>query len=265
MASNGLITCNSGDKPTFIRVLNNGVSKSYIDITFISNMLSRAMHEWTVRDDCSMSLHQYIFFTVELRPELPIRPAVTKQWTWKKLNQAKLQAFLVSLDISPVEDAQSGAQILSELLKSACDSCMPKGKYIWGKKPTYWWTKDINDLRKQCLKARRIYKRKSRREHQKEIEELRVAYKVARRNFKSAIRASKNKCSKELCAQVDNDPRGVPYKIITKKLFRRKPIPELSIPGYIQNIVDTLFPVMKPAKLLTPQWYQLFQRLLAKK
>lgn len=55
-----------------------------------------------------------------------------------------------------------------------------------------------------------------------------------------------------MCAQVDNDPWGVPYKIVTKKLVRKKPIPELSIPGHIQNIVDTLFPVMKPAKFLTP-------------
>lgn len=57
---------------------------------------------------------------------------------------------------------------------------------------------------------------------------------------------------------MDNDPWGVPYKIVTKKLVRRKPIPELSIPGHIQNIVDTLFPVMKPAKLLTPHMATIF-------
>lgn len=81
-----------------------------------------------------MSLHQYTSFSVELRPQLPIRLAVANRWVWKKLDSAKLQVFLVSLDIPHLEDAQSGAQILSELLESACDSCMPRGKCSWGKK-----------------------------------------------------------------------------------------------------------------------------------
>lgn len=248
MASNGLIACNSGDIPTFIRVLNNGVSRSYIDITFVSETLNRDIHDWRVHEDYSMSLHQYISFKIELRPERTIQRIVTNRWAWKKLEPAKLQAFLDSTDIPPVDGAQSGAQILSQILEDACNSCMPRGKYSWGKKPTYWWTKEIDELRKLCLKARRAYKRKSRRERQEEIEELRVAYKEARRNLKSAIRVSKKNCWKELCAQVDNDPWGIPYKIVTKNLIGRKPIPELSIPGHIQNVVDTLFPVVTPIK-----------------
>lgn len=78
-----------------------------------------------------------------------------------------------------------------------------------------------------------------------------MLYKEARGNLKSAIRTSKNSCWKKLCAQVLHDPWGLPYKIITKKLVGRKPIPELSIPGRIQSIVNTLFPVTNPVEFMT--------------
>lgn len=50
----------------------------------------------------------------------------------------------------------------------------------------------------------------------------------------------------ELCRQVDNDPWGLPYRVVTKKLIGRRPIPVINIPGRLDAIVDHLFPRSQP-------------------
>jgi len=45
---------------------------------------------------------------------------------------------------------------------------------------------------------------------------------------------------------VNNDPWGVPYKLVTKKLIGRRPIPGIRLPGRLDSIVDHLFPSSKP-------------------
>jgi len=39
-----------------------------------------------------------------------------------------------------------------------------------------------------------------------------------------------------------NDPRGLPYKFLTKKLIARKSMEGIPILGWLELIVDTLFP-----------------------
>lgn len=51
------------------------------------------------------------------------------------------------------------AEAVNVFLGETCDACMPKGTYRGGKKPAYWWTKEIAELRTECLQARRRYKR----------------------------------------------------------------------------------------------------------
>lgn len=41
---------------------------------------------------------------------------------------------------------------------------------------------------------------------------------------------------------MEQDPWGLPYKLVTKKLVGRRPIPGLALPGRMDKIVDTLFP-----------------------
>lgn len=60
--------------------------------------------------------------------------------------------------------------------------------------------------------------------------------------MKSAIRKSKKASWVDLCRQVETDPWGLPYKLVTKKLVGRRPIPGLSTPGRVESIIDALFP-----------------------
>lgn len=110
---------------------------------------------------------------------------------------------------------------------------MPRGEYKGGKKPTFWWSQEIADLRKDCLKARRKYKRSQ--SGQPNTPESDYTNKEAKKKLKRAIRKSKETGWKNLCTQVDTDLCGLPYKLVTKQLMGRRPIPGLHLP-------DTLFP-----------------------
>lgn len=63
-------------------------------------------------------------------------------------------------------------------------------------------------------------------------------YKVLKRNLKTEIRKSKERSWHELCKQVETDPWGTPYKLVTKKLVGWRPITGITIPGRLNYIVD---------------------------
>lgn len=137
MASLGMVVCNSGDRPTFSRVYGGGISRSQIDITFISGTASHAVRDWKVADEYTGSLHSYIFFKISwaLRSEsIPVE----ERWAWRKLDMTKLSNFIKQTRFEPGTEALSSTDALNRYLKDACNSCMPKGTYRGGKKPTYW-------------------------------------------------------------------------------------------------------------------------------
>jgi len=74
-----------------------------------------------------------------------------------------------------------------------------------------------------------------------EGEDLRKLYREARNSLRSAIRDSKRSSWRKLCQQVESDPWGLPYKLVTKKLIGRSPIQDPS-PDRLQHVVETLFP-----------------------
>lgn len=69
-----------------------------------------------------------------------------------------------------VDDALYAIRSLDQYLKDACDSCMPKGTYKGSKKPAYWWTQEISDMREVYKRTRRKNKWRRHRpieQHQK--------------------------------------------------------------------------------------------------
>jgi len=158
MASLGMVACNSGDKPTFMRVYDGGISRSHIDITFVSGMESRVVNDWKVSDEYTGSLHSYIYFNTSWTPHADRIP-VEERWSWRKLDRSKLLNFIERTHFEPGTEALFSTDALNQYLKDACDSCMPKENYRVGKKSAYWWTQDISDLRDECKKVRRKYKR----------------------------------------------------------------------------------------------------------
>lgn len=238
----GLIPCNRGDKPTFSRVYNGGVSRSHIDITFASESSAKLVREWKVLDEFTGFLHRYISFEISELAKEPRQQDTTERWAWRKYDQTKLRKFLSESNFKIAELIPSSrAKEVGRFLEEACNSCMPRNEYKGGKKPTFWWSQEIADLRKDCLKAWRKYKR-SQSGQSNTRESDYTNYKEAKKKLRRAIRKSKETGWKNLCAQVEADLWGLPYKLVTKKLMGRRPIPGLHLPGRLMSIVDTLFP-----------------------
>jgi len=81
-------------------------------------------------------------------------------------------------------------------------------------------------------------------------------YRDAQKELKRAIEKSKNKSSELRCKQVDLDPWGHPYKIVSKKLIGRK-----LIPGRMEAIVEKLFPSKNEITGYRPQERNLFPEI----
>ncbi|KAL4152925.1 hypothetical protein QTP88_000758 [Uroleucon formosanum] len=88
----------------------------------------------------TLSDHFYMYFTIDQSPK---------------------NTYKVSRTSSSPNRDNPGA--LASLLEKACDECMPKGIYKGNKKPSYWWNNEIIALRRQCVKARKALKRRTKR------------------------------------------------------------------------------------------------------
>ena len=102
----------------------------------------------------------------------------------------------------------------------------------------YWWTEEIARLRRECLRRRRAAQRtRDRTDAMARSEEYRAARKTPRR----AIYDSKKESWTKLINEVDSDPWGAGYKIVTRNLRRNGP-PVVRDEKTMDRIVDGLFP-----------------------
>lgn len=204
ISSTDMVVHNTGLRPTFIR----GESKSFIDVTIsTSNMASKITH-WAVLEDESLTEHQYIYFEIE-RTDNGKRKAYTKPAVdWK--------AFTDTLKITTTGTAvtkyDAGVRLISEAYKN---SIKHNNKY---KQDPYWWTDDISEKRKACMKNRRELTRIRKREVDVPAWDAALtAYRNSRKTLNKLIKQSKRECWEKLCAEVENDVWGGAYKIVLKK------------------------------------------------
>ncbi|KAL4097640.1 hypothetical protein QTP88_022383 [Uroleucon formosanum] len=234
--SRNLVVINDGMVPTFPR------GSSFLDLTLATPDIVQKIGSWEVLETESLSDHQYILYTLT-SPKRTTR-AARNGWAWRKLDIEKLDSFIANVRVPSTDDAKTSSVECNELLKGACDSCMPNGKYKWGKKSCYWWSSKIANIRKECMHKRRRL-RKARQRGECCLQKL-EDYRLLKRSLKIEIRQSKENSWQELCNQVETDPWGIPYKVATKKLIGRRPITGITIPGRLELIVDTLFPIHQP-------------------
>jgi len=85
----GLVTCNQGKEPTFVR----GASESHIDLTFATRAVTCQISGWKVIDEESLSLHRYIEYTIGKKRTRDLQQA-RRGWAIRKLNRTKLEELL---------------------------------------------------------------------------------------------------------------------------------------------------------------------------
>nr|CAH7762824.1 unnamed protein product [Callosobruchus chinensis] len=131
------------------------------------------------------------------------------------------------------------ADQLMDTLTAACNQSMPRRANTSKRGPVYWWTQEIGELRRECLKARRAYTRKNLPEHAREIRGLN--YKLARQTLRVAIKTSKSRCWKKLMEEVDDDIWGKGYRIVFKRTKLGPSLPNMSVERR-RLVAEALFP-----------------------
>lgn len=106
----------------------------------------------------------------------------------------------------------------------------------------YWWNKEIEELRRSCVRQRRIYQRTGSRGGDRLAEQ--EGFKHAKKRLRSVIRDSLRRSWKALKELVKRDPCGLAYKLVAKKLVRHPPGAEVR--GRETHIARALFPEVAP-------------------
>lgn len=238
--ASGMVVCNNGYAPTFER----GGSASYIDITIATERTAAAITNWKVSSENSLSLHNYIIFDIAGTQQ----ENVTKSgWNTRTLDRNKAQEQIGKMQTTflQADGAEESVQGMAMALKDICDGSMKKC-VASRRKTVHWWTNEIAELRKTSNHLRRNYQRKRRRNGEDACEQERALAKRSKRELVLAIKRSKERCWKALCDRVEQDPWGLPYRLVMGKLFKNTQIPEIETPGRIDSIIKGLFPDHPP-------------------
>ena len=83
-----------------------------------------------------------------------------------------------------------------KVIEQACAEAVPRKTSSRSRRPAYWWTDEIADLRKTCLRLRRRTQRMKRRDQ--DAAPLAAEYSAAKKTLKRAIKSSQQRCWREL-------------------------------------------------------------------
>ncbi|CAB0027969.1 unnamed protein product [Trichogramma brassicae] len=228
------VLLNTGDAPTF----NGTQGGSIVDLTFVCETLAPRVKSWTVSGRYTHSDHQAIVFEFE-DTGTSTRPSMRQscKWNARTLDAGRFSAAVSSASVAP-GTAEDMASSLMAVITCACDASMSKANPRRRREPVYWWTAEIADLRRSCLRARRLFQR-SRGRHDEETHS--ANYASARRLLRVAIKTSKRRCRRHLCDEVDNDVWGNPYKVAMSRL-RCPQTRQPSSPLLVRGTVAALLP-----------------------
>lgn len=238
--SNDLAVLNKGNTPTF----SNANGSSLIDVTVSTDEISKQIENWHVDVEAeNMSPHHNIRFDL-IRNSDKRRTSPRTQNGWKltaeglnKIKEANAETFVVS------DNDQITPQVLTTAITKMCQEFLPRKRTTprHGLTPVYWWTSEIADLRRRCIRSRRAVARINRTSATPERKaETTEAYKEAKRDLKTAINKQKKVEWEKLCDDLDNDIWGKGYQIVMKKL-RLSP-PKVLNDEKIKLWVEKLFP-----------------------
>jgi len=142
MSSLNLLTCNCGN----LRTLASGNVETFFNTTFGSSIKVNKISDWKVLDEIeSLSLHcRYITFNLSFNTDELLNQQPLKKWSWKRLDKGKFQTFLNEYQLQKAGSAFTCVRILVDYIERDFNiSIISNGTYRDEKKPTCWWTKDI--------------------------------------------------------------------------------------------------------------------------
>lgn len=221
----------------------NGASN--IDVT-LSSLGSGRVEAWRVCPGVSASDHALIRFKVVLgglvnRTNLPSPPVpryALRRANWNAFSAAIEQDFRVTLDepLESIADIDRAVERLTSCLGAAARENLPVLRVV--EKPIPWWRPQLDCLRREMNRKRKRFQRTRDEPLRGDRRQL---YLAARRAYFSAVKGAKLASWREFLAQSEEDPWGLPYKLMRGKLKREAVWSSLqSEPGiYTESPVET--------------------------
>ena len=245
---------NDGRENTCVRW--QGGSK--IDLTWASQSAAHKVRQWEVDTNAeTLSDHRYILISLtdgeymgEALPCNRERDPDRPRWAVKKLDKDRLAtaahaaAWIATSQETTLLGAEARAELFQTHMTRVCNASMPRVRNA-GRKATYWWTPELEGKRRECVMTRRKYQHRKRKTTvtSEELEQTRLAYRKAIVTLQTAVRAARRKAWEDLIENIDRDPWGRPYKIVTDKMRpSAPPLTESMEPELLRRTVSTLFP-----------------------
>lgn len=164
--------------------------------------------------------HRYIFFELGARIENNTVYEEPIRWARGKLNRQALANFL-RLNEPAVPDqadpVNTTSVALGDYLVKACDSCMPRRGIQRRRKAVHWWTEEIANLRRDSIASYRALKRAIRSKGPELCCDEHNEYRAKKSTLRTAIKKAQETSWKRLCDEVERDPWGLPFRVVTKK------------------------------------------------
>lgn len=134
-------------------------------------------------------------------------------------------------------------------MSRAADCSAPRLSRRPDRKSVYWWCDEVKNLRLDSIASRRKWRRAVRKAtrggtiERSEVERRREIYKGTKKRLRVAIVAAKSRAWSELLGLIDEDPWGLPYRLV---LGRLRVVPsaltETLEPQLVRSLIDDLFP-----------------------
>lgn len=129
-------------------------------------------------------------------------------------------------------------------MEQACDLTARRVGSRSARKSAYWWSEDLGVLRRKCVAARRRWFRVRNNPDSAAYAFVRSEYLAVKRAFRASVKKAKIKCWNELISGIDEDPWGLPYKLVLNRLRRSSPgLSETLCRDSLRTLLDSLFPV----------------------
>ncbi|KMQ88867.1 reverse transcriptase [Lasius niger] len=244
---------NTGNLPTCIRPQG----QSIIDLTWSTADINNLIENWRVANEIeTLSDHEYILITIghgnrvettysRRRPKYP-------RWKWKNFDLDKFRAALIwSCSVSLNED---GNELVTPdlrerkvrlAMRDACDAATTRAGGRFAKTQAYWWSEEISQLRKTTIQKKRAWTHaKQRRRPADQVDNLWSLYKSRKKKLlRNAINRAKMTAWQELLDTIEDDPWGLPYKLVLKKLRHSTPsLTETLDEETVDSLIGSLFP-----------------------
>lgn len=233
MASLDLIAVNAGNAPTFVR--KN--SKSFINITMVTDSFSNSINDWKVLDRETLSYHQYITFNIQGNT----RNRRIQMKSEIKLNNDMYREKINELNRTIAGHARA-EEIYRKLLKILEESKIRRPTGVASRRP-YWWDEEVEDHKRNCNMARRRHTRVNKQRNVENIakEQAWNEYTEKRRLLNKKMKENKRKKWKEICAELDVNIWGTGYQIVMRQ-FKNESPPFRLTDDKENEIIRGLFP-----------------------